>query len=361
MRSGISSALLAALLFGASTPLAKQLLTDLSPFAVAGLFYLGSGLGLSGFLLVRRVKRWHRPQNNVPADVPQPVGDQRPDWPNLAGAVLAGGIAAPVLLMTGLESVTGAQASLLLNLEGVLTACIAWIVFREPVDRRVAWGMGLIVFAGILLALPTEGAAAWNHWNAGELWIALACLGWAIDNNLTRNITSLDAAGIAAIKGITAGTVNLALALHLSARLPGWQIATQAALIGFFSYGASLVLFITALRQLGTARTAAWFSAAPFAGALLSLVLLHEAPTGMFWVALILILFGLWLHFTEQHEHWHQHARMLHAHTHRHDAHHRHTHDFPWDGSEPHSHTHAHEDMAHRHAHMPDIHHQHRH
>jgi drug/metabolite transporter (DMT)-like permease len=350
---GITYALSAALLFGAGTPFAKMLTGQTAPLLLAGLLYLGSGLGLGLLLMLRRFAR--NPATGsaslVAADLP---------W--LSGAVLAGGIIAPVLLMTGLTYTPASTASLLLNLEAVLTALLAWFVFREHFDRRILVGMALIVTAGVVLSYEQSAAAGPALTiPAGALYIAAACLCWAIDNNLTRKISAADAVQIAAIKGLVAGVVNLSIAWWLALSMPMLGDAAIAATVGFAGYGLSLVLFVVALRHLGTARTGAYFSTAPFAGAAISILLLGEIPTPAFWIAAVLMAAGIWLHLTEKHVHLHAHSRMAHAHAHIHDAHHQHSHDFPWDGEEPHTHHHQHEPLVHEHPHFPDIHHRHRH
>ncbi|OWW21283.1 DMT family transporter [Noviherbaspirillum denitrificans] len=351
MRIGIAHALLAAILFGASTPFAKLLVGDVAPVLLAGLLYAGSGLGLAAWLGARRAMR---------ADTANEAPLSAADVPWLAGAVLSGGIIGPVLLMTGLSLTAASTASLLLNLEGVLTALLAWFVFREQFDRRIFTGMLLIIAGGVLLSAGTGSAAGGDFW--GALCIIGACLSWAIDNNLTRKVAASDAVQIAAIKGLVAGMVNLAFALAwLELPLPGASQAAVAGLVGFAGYGLSLVLFVLALRHLGTARTGAYFSAAPFVGAVISLVLLGDQPGAAFWIAAALMAAGIWLHLTESHDHEHTHEKMMHAHPHYHDAHHQHTHDFPWDGKEPHVHPHEHAALTHAHPHFPDIHHRHRH
>ena len=262
-------------------------------------------------------------------------------------------------LMTGLTLTPASSASLLLNMEGVFTALLAWFVFREQFDRRIFLGIVLIVAAGVLLSWEQD-AAKGLPW--GALSVVGACLCWAIDNNLTRKVSASDAVQIAAAKGLTAGVVNLSIALWwLGQPLPTIGQATGAALVGFVGYGLSLVLFVLALRGLGTARTGAYFSTAPFIGASISLLLLGEQPGMTFWIAAALMAAGIWLHIIERHEHMHHHERMRHSHLHRHDEHHQHVHDFPWDGKEPHTHLHEHEPLTHSHPHFPDIHHRHRH
>jgi drug/metabolite transporter (DMT)-like permease len=282
----------------------------------------------------------------------------RADLPWLAGAVLCGGVAGPVLLMLGLAATASATASLLLNLEGVFTALIAWFVFSENFDRRIALGMALILAGGGLAAFEP---GALGGMNGGALLVALACLAWAIDNNLTRKVSTGDPVTIAAVKGLVAGTVNLAIAAISGATLPQPLQAAAAALVGLLGYGASLALFVVALRELGAARTGAYFSTAPFAGIVLALAVLGEVPAWTFWLALPLMAAGVWLHVSERHVHEHTHEPLEHAHSHVHDEHHRHEHDFDWDGAKPHAHAHRHERMVHRHPHYPDIHHRHSH
>lgn len=346
LHAGVGYALLAAGLFGASTPFAKLLTGQISLLLLAGLLYAGSGLGLSVWALLRR--------RGGEADAPL----TRRDAPWLGGAVLFGGILGPALLMSGLQRAAAAEASLLLNLESVLTAVLAWVVFRENVDRRIFLGMVVIVLGGVLLSWDF-GLASGVSW--GALAIAAACLCWAIDNNLTRAVSGGDPVQIAAIKGAVSGMVNTGLAFALGASLPSWPALAAAATVGFLGYGVSLVLFVLALRHLGTARTGAYFSTAPFVGASLALLLMGESPAPLFWLAGGLMAIGVWLHVTERHEHEHTHEALEHTHRHHHDAHHQHEHDFEWDGQEPHTHPHRHEPLVHSHPHYPDLHHRHRH
>ena len=345
-----SPALLAALLFGASTPLAKLLGLDMPPQLLAGLLYLGSGLGLGLLMLARRLR-----QPAAAAAVPLRI--PRADWPWLAGAILAGGVLGPVLLMAGLASTAAATAALLLNVEGVLTALIAWWVFHENADRQIVLGMAAILAGGVLLSLQPGEAA----WSPGALLIAAACACWAIDNNLTRKVSAQDALLLAGLKGLVAGVTNTGLALALGATLPAGGPLAATLVVGFVGYGLSLVLFVLALRGLGTARTGAYFSVAPLCGVLVALLIWPQWPAWPFWLAAALMGLGVWLHLRERHAHDHVHAPLAHAHPHRHDAHHQHVHDFPWDGREPHLHPHQHAALTHSHAHVPDLHHRHRH
>lgn len=350
MHTGVPYAFLAAVTFGASTPFSKMLLGQVAPVTLAGLLYLGSGIGLLTWFVLRDATARSR------KDASSRLTGK--DIPWLGGAILSGGIAGPVLLMLGLSLTPASAASLLLNMEGVLTSMLAWFVFRENFDRRIFLGMVLIVTGGIVLSWEQrpEFGVPW-----GSIAIVGACLCWAIDNNLTRRISASDAVQIAGIKGLVAGAVNLAIALSMGMAMPSASAALLAGVVGFGGYGLSLVFFVLALRHLGAARTGAYFSIAPFVGAAIALALLHDAPGGGFWLAGALMAGGIWLHLTERHEHVHTHEAMAHAHMHVHDEHHQHRHDFPWDGKEPHAHPHRHEPLTHSHPHVPDIHHRHRH
>ncbi|MGY4644173.1 DMT family transporter [Cellulomonas sp. URHB0016] len=339
---GVRAALFSALLFGAGTPLAKLLLGDVSPWMLAGLLYVGSGAGLWAVRLVRRSPR---------------VRMARGEVPYLAGAVLAGGILGPVLLMLGLSTMPASGASLLLNAEGVLTAVIAWVVFRENADRRVVAGMGAIVAGAVVLSLP--GSVALGGAGAAAAILG-ACLCWAVDNNLTRRVSLTDATWLAAVKGSVAGPVNVALALVVGSTLPPLGPAVGGLAVGFVAYGLSLVLFIVGLRHVGTARAGAYFSVAPFFGAALA-VTLGDPVTWQLVLAGALMAVGTWLHLTEHHEHPHTHEHLVHDHWHTHDEHHQHEHDEPVPAGTRHRHEHVHGVLTHTHAHFPDVHHRHAH
>src|SRR6266496_438540 len=344
---GVQSALLAALLFVASTPLAKRLLASVPPQILAGLLYLGSGLGLGTLWLWRRRPGRAGEAPLSPSDLP---------W--LLGAIGFGGFLGPLLLLVGLSRTPASAASLFLNLEGVLTAILAWVVFRENVDRRIALGMVAIVAGGALLAW--QGRLEWGGL-LGPLTIAGACLCWAIDNNLTQKVSASDPIQIAALKGGVAGSVNLGLGLLLTGAVPSPPRAAAALVLGFFGYGLSLVYFVLALRSLGTARTGAYFSTAPFVGAVLSIILWREPVTRPLLAAGILMTVGVWLHLRERHQHTHTHESLTHSHAHRHDLHHQHTHGPNDPPGEPHTHVHTHEPLTHAHPHYPATHHRHGH
>ncbi len=344
MKLSVFHALCAAVLFGVSTPLAKLLVGEMPAILLGGLLYLGSGVGLGVARLVRD-RGW------------QVSGLSWQEWPWLLSAILFGGILGPVLLLLGLLLVNAATASLLLNLEAVITALLAWLVFQENTDRRVVMGMLCIVGGGVILAWPNAGTLAAN--GLGCLFVALACCCWGIDNNLTRRISANDALFIAAVKGLIAGLFNCTLALLIGYSLPKPPILLETATLGLFGYGISLVFFVLALRGLGAARTGAYFSTAPFIGAFVAISLLGETASAKFWLAAGLMAIGVWLHLTERHEHEHTHESLGHRHRHIHDAHHQHDHEFAWDSSASHDHFHTHEVITHKHPHYPDIHHRH--
>ena len=349
LSSGAGLALLSALLFGASTPLAKLLLRGIEPWMLAGLLYLGSGLGLlTVTALARALGMGARSEAAVRGRA----------WLWLLLATLFGGVAGPVLLMFGLGRTAATTAALLLNLEGVLTALLAWFVFRENFDRRIALGMAAIVAGGIVLTL---GGRVILDAALGPLMIAGACLAWAVDNNLTRKVSQADPVQIALLKGCVAGAVNVGIALWLGSAVPPLGALGAAVVVGFAGYGVSLVLFVIVLRHIGTARTGAYFSLAPFFGGLIAVVVLREPVTAQIGAAGILMALGVWLHLTERHEHEHSHEETAHEHRHVHDEHHQHTHDGTEPPGEPHSHWHVHGGLRHSHPHFPDIHHRHEH
>ncbi len=343
LQKGILAALGSALLFGAGTPLAKLLLTHISPWLLAGLLYIGSGLGLTMYRYIIRAPAVHLPA-------------QEKGW--FAVAILAGGVIAPVLLMLGLLAMPASGASLLLNMEGVFTALLAWFVFKENFDRRIALGMTLIVAGALVLGWPTE-IRFYGIWPA--LAILGACFAWGLDNNLTRKLSLSDATWIASIKGLIAGSVNLVLACIVGVTLPSLANIAAAMTVGFFAYGISLTLFVIGLRHLGTARTGAYFSVAPFFGAVLA-IMLGDAITLPLIITGVLMALGIWLHLSEHHEHSHHHTEIAHIHEHSHDdAHHQHIHEPSVAADLLHTHQHLHTAIKHKHSHYPDSHHQHSH
>ncbi len=346
----MAQALLAAVLFGASAPLAKLLLGEIQPVSLAALLYLGSGTGILIFKILSSVFR---------ASSEKEAGLAQSDLKWLAGAVFAGGVAAPILLLFSLRATAASTASLLLNFEAVATAVIAALVFKEAIGRRTIWVLLMVTLASILLSWDTSGQ--WGI-SLGALGILGACILWGIDNNLTRNISAKDPLMIVLVKGLGAGSFSLILSFILGNELPGLTTILAALILGSLSYGLSIVLFIRAMRGLGAARTGALFGTAPLVGAGLSLLVFRDTPSLQFWIALPLIAIAVVLLLSEKHGHRHAHEELTHEHSHRHDdGHHNHTHSGLTDRSLTHSHVHTHEYLEHDHPHVPDIHHRHTH
>jgi drug/metabolite transporter (DMT)-like permease len=347
-RTAVLYALISAALFGISTPAAKGLVGTVNPIVLAGLLYCGAGVGVA---ILRRL-------GHVVAPAAREQTLRRQDIPWLAGAIAAGGVAGPILLMMGLVRTDAAAASLLLTLEGAATALMAWFIFHENFDRRIALGMVCLVAGAVALAwsgIPTLGSLI------GPIFIVGACIMWGLDNNLTRKVSLADPLQIVELKGLIAGPVSLALGLWTGGSVPGAFDALLAGIVGFLGYGVSLALFVIALRHLGAARTGAYFSTAPFLGAVVAVAALGEPVTVQLLVAGGLMGVGVWLHITERHEHEHIHQPMTHAHAHVHDEHHQHSHGAEDSPGEPHTHAHEHRRLRHTHPHMPDMHHEHRH
>jgi drug/metabolite transporter (DMT)-like permease len=348
-RTAVIYALASAALFGVATPASKALLGAVDPIVLAGLLYCGAGIGVA---VLRRL---------APAIVGRAAKEQalqRSDFPWLAGAIAAGGIAGPILLMVGLNRTDATASSLLLTLEGAATALMAWFIFHENFDRRIALGMGCLLAGAAVLAWSGTPTLASLF---GPLAIVGACVMWGLDNNLTRKVSLADPLQIVELKGLIAGPASLALGLWAGGMVPAPSAAVLAAIVGFLGYGVSLVLFIVALRHLGAARTSAYFSTAPFLGAAVAVIALGDPVTWQLLAAGGLMGLGVWLHLTERHEHEHIHQPIAHAHLHIHDAHHQHRHGPDDPPGEPHTHFHEHGWIEHTHPHMPDMHHAHRH
>jgi drug/metabolite transporter (DMT)-like permease len=342
--AGVLMGLAAVVTFGAAAPLAKRLLENASPQLLAGLLYLGAFLALLAVLPSRRRRA-------------REARLQRNDLPRLTALVICGGILAPLMLLVGLERLSGTAGSLMLNLEGPFTLIIGVTLFREHVGRRAAFG-GVVVFGGA--ALLSLGGPAGSVDATGASCIAVACLLWGIDNNLTQSLTLRDPFSIVGVKTGAAATVNVTLAVALGAAIPSTAIIVAALGLGAVSYGVSIVLDAYALRALGAAREAVIFATAPFIGAVLALPVLSEALTPTDVAAGCFMAAGLGLMLSERHDHWHVHEPIVHEHAHVHDQHHRHDHEDAL-VTEPHSHVHRHGDLAHAHSHVSDIHHRHRH
>jgi len=347
-RRGLAAALGAAFFFGISAPFSKLLLGSVSPLMLAGLLYLGSFAGLT---LVSAL----RAASGKGSSREAPLMGR--DYLYLAGSILAGGVAAPLFLLYGLGSTEASVASLLLNVEGVLTVLLATLIFSEHVGVRIWASAGVMLLAGSILAYsPGSGDLTVRP---GALLVLASALMWALDNNLTRELSHGDPYLISRFKGLAAGVTNLAIAFGAGNSLPPLPSFAGSLVLGSLSYGASLVLFIYALRNLGASRTSTYFGAAPFIGVAVSITLLSEPLTLTILAGSALMLAGLWLILREYHAHEHTHAPLCHDHAHTHDEHHCHGHDGEF--TEPHSHMHTHEGLTHSHAHVPDLHHFHRH
>lgn len=342
-------ALSAALLFGSSAPVAKLMLGDIQPIPLAAFLYLGSGIGLFVLKIFQSLRGNNK---NTEASI------KKEDLKWLIGAVFAGGVIAPIILMYSLKNTPATTASLLLNFEGVSTTLIAFLIFKEAVGKRIWLAVTCITMASILLSWDFSGQ--WGF-SIGALGVLSACFMWGLDNNFTRNISAKDPLLTVIIKGLGAGTFSLILAFSLHETIPGFKIILGAMLLGFICYGLSIVLFILALRNLGASRTSAFFGTAPFAGALLSIVLFSDLPNSMFFISLPIMVFGAVLLLREEHLHTHVHEHSVHEHRHSHtDGHHVHSHESK-EASIEHSHMHEHEEIIHSHLHTPDIHHRHIH
>ncbi|MHB8156704.1 MAG: DMT family transporter [Desulfocucumaceae bacterium] len=348
-KKSILYAFVAASLFGASAPFAKLLLADIHPVLLASFLYLGSGLGL---LLYKIILRPGQKVMNQEAKL------SRADLPWLTGAIISGGIAAPIVLLVSLKHTPAATASLILNFEGAATVLIACLVFREAVSRRILLAVSFITMAVILLSVDLSGKWGLSLWALG---VSAACVLWGLDNNFTRNISAKDPVSIVIVKGLTSGGLSLVLAFIIGTPFPGLVKLSLSFILGFFCYGVSIVFFILSLRELGAARTSAYFAAAPFIGAALSGMIFRESPNVLFYAALPFIAVGAFLLYTEKHSHLHCHMALEHDHIHSHlDEHHAHGHP---EGSSIKAHTHQHQHMPfkHKHPHNPDVHHRHNH
>lgn len=347
MHTGQILAFVSAALFGVSPAAAKVIVGDLSPILLAALLYLGSGAALFGYLIYRR-EPIAAPLHNLDNTLRR----------KLAGAILFGGILAPLCLVKGLATASAFSASVLLNLESVTTTVFAFFFFQEHVGLVVLVGKGLLLLGGAVMSLE-RGAGGRSFLSPGSFWIALACVFWGLDNCLTRDVDDLQPALLAGMKGIAAGLFNFVLAAalrQLGAGHPSAGSVLFAIVIGALCYGLSLALFVVALRMIGASRTSTFFATGPLFGVLCAVAFLGDRPGWWQWAALVVMGAGLVVLVLEDHDHEHTHEPMEHEHKHTHDAHHTHTHDRDY-GPEPHVHFHRHERLTHRHKHFPDRHH----
>ena len=338
-RRGVARCAVAAVLFGATTPLASRLAHETSAPTLAGMLYLGAALAVAP--LVGRSTR--------------PMAVLRRGGLGLGVAVLAGGMVGPLLLTAGLARTPAAAASLLLNLELVATAAIAAAFFGEHLGRRVLAGAGLVVVAGVVV-----GWSDVPDLRLGALLIVGACVCWGLDNCVTAGLDTVAPEHITFAKGIIAGTTNIAIGVAMSGRVANLDVVAGALALGAIGYGASITLWVRGARDLGAARGQLVFSSAPFLGVLVAWVVLGDAATWEQSAALVLAVVGVSLVLRSAHQHDHAHTALDHDHEHEHDAHHQHDHPGVRDATR-HSHGHHHAPVVHAHPHVPDLHHRHAH
>ncbi len=336
---GALHAIAAAALFGLSTPTAKLLLHDLSPLMLSALLYLGAAAALHAYRVDSREAQL-----------------TSGDFPLIAGIIFFGGILGPVLMLFGLKHLSAVAGSLLLNLEAPFTMLIAIGLLREHLSRRELLAAAAIILGAALIGFQPEQV---HGDSLGALELAAACLCWGIDNNLTQRISLRDPVAVARIKTLAAGACLLVLGLWTGGgHLPRKIAFISAGAVGALCYGASIVLAVKALRELGAARESAYFATAPFIGAIASMALFRELPPWPDAVGAIAMLAGVVVIMREKHGHTHTHEPILHEHLHLHDEHHHHKHD---EIAEPHSHPHKHFALRHDHTHVSDSHHRHSH
>lgn len=342
----VGLAILAAALYGISAPISKLLLVELSPTFMAALLYLGAGMGMIGLNLYRRRKGTQHSEAKI----------SRSELPYVVGMILLD-IAAPIFLMIGLSLTTSSDASLLNNFEIVATSLIALIIFKETIGKRLWIAIMLITLSSMLLSIADFSSF---HFSIGSIFVLMACISWGFENNCTRMLSLKDPLQIVTIKGIGSGSGALLITFFLKAFTFNLTYILIAGVLGFFAYGMSIYFYIMAQRELGAARTSAYYAAAPFIGVMISWIVLHEKITEHFLIALFLMILGAYFAVTEVHKHKHEHQEMVHEHKHNHsDGHHNHNHALEFRGE--HSHLHTHEVITHRHAHLPDLHHRHSH
>ncbi len=334
------AALLAAALFGAATPLSKVLLRTVAPAQLAGLLYLGAAAGLLPVVV------WQRRRSRR-------VG--RRGAIRLAGAIAFGGVGGPLLLLLGLQLAAATSVSLWLNMELVATAVLGQLFFREHLGWPGWVGVTGVALAGIILAGAEAESGA-----IAAVFVTLACVCWGLDNHLTALIDEMSATQATLWKCGVAGTVNLLLGIATQPFAASASIIGMAVAVGAFSYGASIVLYVSAAQHLGATRAQLLFASAPFFGLGLSAGLLAEPVTGVHLVAAALMVAAISLVFTARHSHTHAHEALAHTHVHRHDDG-DHTHDHGEAAPLVHAHWHEHEPVVHEHPHWPDLHHRHSH
>ena len=338
-------AILAAVCYGISAPVAKILLTNMTPTFMASMLYLGAGLGMVAVNLFQKKRTAEREARITKKELPYTV------------AMVILDIAAPILLMLGLTMTTSATASLLNNFEIVATAIIALFAFKEAVGKRMWLAIAFITVSSIILSVEDFSNLTFS---LGAVFVLLACVFWGVENNCTSRLSLKNPLQIVIIKGIGSGSGAFLIAIFTGVGTTNILYIAIALLLGFIAYGMSIYFYILAQRNLGAARTSAYYAFAPFVGVGLSFVVFKEMPTPSFLVALVVMITGAYLAAFERHEHEHAHKEAEHEHRHNHnDGHHNHLHEPPIVGE--HSHAHIHALHTHKHAHLPDLHHTHSH
>lgn len=344
--SAIGLGLLAALFFGMATPVSKLLLRDVNAFELAGLLYLGAAIGVLPLIISSSRKR-----RTIP-----PKSRQLSHGIKIMGAIVCGGFLGPVFLLLGLNVAHAASVAIWLNMELVSTAVLGVVLFNDHLDRNGWIGVGLTLCAGIVMTM-SEGSSG----GLAALLVTAACVCWGFDNHFTALIDSLPPSHITLLKGLVAGTVNIAIGFSISDGLPTFTLVAMALLLGAISYGLSIVLYVASAQYLGATRSQIVFSTAPFFGVALSVVILNESFTLMHVVAMSFIGAGIYFSNRLQHHHPHEHMAVVHTHVHRHDDDHHDDHHDIDDPSQPHTHVHNHAHTEHTHDHFPDLHHRHQH
>ena len=338
-------AILAAACYGVSSPLSELLLKELSPVFMAALLYLGAGLGMLAVKAVTNMKKQEKKEARI----------TKKEFPFVLGMIVLD-IAAPILLMLGLTMTNSATVSLLNNFEIVATSVIALAIFRETIGRRLWIAITLITLSSILLSAYDLGNLSFS---IGVVFTLLACVCWGFENNCTRMLSLKDPLQIVIIKGLGSGTGAMLLAAATKTLSANMLYILFALLLGFLAYGLSIYFYILAQRELGAARTSAYYAIAPFIGVGLSFVIFRQGITSSFVLALAVMILGTYFAAFEKHKHVHHHTQIVHEHRHNHtDGHHNHSHDYP---VTEHSHSHTHETLTHEHPHTPDMHHTHPH
>lgn len=342
----IGQAILAAALFGISTPFSKMLLFKISPLFLSALLYLGAGIGMFVLDGIKRIYGIERMEARL----------TKKELPYVIFMVLLD-VIAPISLMFGLTMTSAANASLLNNFEIVATSIIAMIFFKESIASRLCLSIVFITISSIILSVTDISSVSFS---LGSIFVLLACVCWGIENNCTRKLSIKDPMQVVIIKGFGAGTTALIIAAFYGALQFNILYITLSLFLGFFAYGMSIFFYVKAQRNLGAARTSTYYAVAPFIGVGISYIAFKEPLNSSFIFALVIMLIGTYLTVAERHAHAHRHENVEHEHRHCHfDGHHNHIHAELVDGE--HSHKHIHEGITHAHEHMPDLHHTHQH